>query len=109
MAYAGTPLVLHRTLYLPATAPIAVGSPAWFAWLEGADCFSCKPQASTYRLTVRKEKRRNTFYWSAYLKIDRKLHNAYVGPALAITAQRLEKVSTNLLQKVYINPAVPLT
>ena len=57
------------------------------------------------RLTVREEKRRNTFYWYAYRKIDRKLHNAYVGPSLALTAQHLVEVSANVLRKVYANPA----
>lgn len=99
MAYSGTPLVLHHALHLPGTSPIAVESPAWFAWLATASCFSYKPASSIYRLTVRKEKRRNTFYWYAYLKVDSKLHNAYVGPSPALTRQRLDAVAIQLQRK----------
>jgi len=101
MAYTGTPLVLHHALHLPGTSPIPVGSSAWFAWLATASCFSYKPEASIYHLTMRKEKRRNTFYWYAYLKVDSKLHNAYVGLSPTLSAQRLEAVSAKLLRKLY--------
>jgi hypothetical protein len=102
MAYTGTPLVQQHTLYLPGTSPIAVGCPAWFTWLTTAVCFSYKPEASIYRLTVRKEKRRNTFYWYAYLKVDSKLHNVYLGPSCALTRHRLEEAATQLQRKVHL-------
>jgi hypothetical protein len=105
MAYQGTPIVRHNTLRLPATSPIAVGSRAWFAWLATASSFCYMHDPSTYRLTLRKEKRRNTFYWYAYLKVDSKLHNAYVGSSPALTAQRLEAVAIKLVRQLYATPS----
>ena len=103
MAYTNTPLVLNG--YLRLSTPIAVGSRTWFAWLATTSCFCYTPVTSIYRLTVRKEKRRNTFYWYAYLKVDRKLHNAYVGPSTALTLQRLEAVTAKLLRQLYATPS----
>jgi len=100
MGYKGTPVVLHNYLCLPNATPIAVGSQAWFAWLAIASSFYYM-HPSTYRLSVRKEKRRNTSYWYAYLKVDSKLHNAYLGLAPALTAQRLETVTQLLLHRYY--------
>lgn len=105
MAYTDTPLVLHHRLRLPNATTIAVESPAWFAWLATASSFCYTPPTSIYRLTLRKEKRRNTFYWYAYLKVDSKLHNAYVGPSTALTVHRLEAVTTLLLRQLYVTPS----
>ena len=105
MAYTDTPLVLHNRLRLPNSTPVAVGSRAWFAWLATASSFCYTPTTSIYRLTVRKEKRRNTFYWYAYLKVDSKLHNAYLGPSTRLTVQCLEAVTTKLLRQIYASPS----
>ena len=52
------------------------------------------------RVTLRKEKRRQQFYWYAYLKKDRKLHNMYVGKTDTLTVARLQEVSEALMAKV---------
>ena len=53
-----------------------------------------------YSLTLRKEKRRQHWYWYAYLKSGNKLHNAYAGRTEALSAARLDQVAYGLLQKV---------
>lgn len=104
MAYAGTPVVHNQLLLLPgdaATPPrrIRLGTAAWWAWLETASAFSYRPPHSLYALTVRKEKRRQGSYWYAYLKVDSKLHNAYLGRSQALTPERLNQVLQTLLEK----------
>jgi hypothetical protein len=104
MAYAGTPIVHNQLLLLPgdtATTPrrIRLGTAAWWAWLETATAFSYRPLHSHYALTVRKEKRRHGCYWYAYLKVDSKLHNAYLGRSQALTPERLNQVLQTLLEK----------
>jgi hypothetical protein len=94
------PVLRQGYLYLINQPPIAVDTPAWFAWLVQANRFCYRPAASIYRVTLRKEKRRHEFYWYAYLKNDRKLHNAYAGRSPDMTRQRLQLVHTRLMEKV---------
>jgi len=89
-----------ETLYLPDNSPIEVGSGGWFDWLAQVDAFCYHPPGTTYRLTVRKEKRRQQFYWYAYLKESSKLHNAYVGKTESLTIDRLHSVVAKLMGKV---------
>ena len=100
MAYEGMPVVRSGVLLLPDSAdPIQVDSAHWFAWLDEAHHFSYMSTRTSYRMTVRKEKRRHDLYWYAYLKDAGKLHNAYVGRSLAATAQRLELTIQRLVEK----------
>ena len=100
MAYQRMPVVRNGRLHLPdSPAPIAVDSAHWFAWLEEAQRFSYMSARNSYRMTVRKEKRRHDLYWYAYLKEAGKLHNAYVGRSQAATAQRLEQTIQRLVTK----------
>ena len=101
MAYAGTPLVVNNVLRLPGTTYIPVGSRRWFNWLQTATTFSYHLPGWTYRLTFRKEKRRCHFYWYAYLKKYRKLHNAYAGRSEALTIDHLSAVYHRMLAKVH--------
>lgn len=94
------PVLRNGCLYLPSQPQIEVDTAAWFAWLAQANRFCYRPATSTYRLTLRKEKRRHGFYWYAYLKNDRKLHNAYVGRTPDVTRQRLQWVFSQLMEKV---------
>jgi hypothetical protein len=89
-----------ETLYLPDRHPIPIGSPAWFCWLAQIDAFCYQPPHASDRLTVRKEKRRHQFYWYAYMKNARKLHNAYVGKTEAVTVDRLHQVFEVIMVKV---------
>ncbi len=99
MAQAGTPVVRDGMLYLPASQPVPVGSATWFGWLAQAALFSYHAQPGSYRLTLRKEKRRNTHYWYAYLKHDGKLYNAYAGQSTTLTGDRLQQLGWQLLEK----------
>jgi hypothetical protein len=101
MAYAGTPIVRNQRLRLPnVPKPIRLDTAAWRTWLATATAFAYVPANVLDAFTVRKEKRRHTWYWYAYLKIDAKLHNAYVGRTEAVTAARLAQVTQTLRNKV---------
>ena len=78
MAQTGTPVVRADYLHVTGCQPLPVGSDEWFTWLQTARLFSYQASHGD-RLTLRKEKRRRGDYWYAYLKRDRKLHNAYAG------------------------------
>lgn len=100
MAYRSTPIVRHNTLHDP-QRQLSLDSPAWFAWLEKATRFYYIAQYPAYRLTVRKEKRRQTAYWFAYVKRDGKLHNAYLGKSATLTQQKLEAVAIRLNKRSF--------
>lgn len=102
MAYVGTPVVYKQRLWVAGrVTELQVDTLAWFGWLDTATKFSYPLGAPTfYRLTVRKEKRRLDWYWYAYMKIDSKLHNAYVGRTADLSTQRLNQVAQALSEKV---------
>lgn len=100
MAYAHTPTVHRGILVTEQGERIVLDSPQWQAWLEEATCFSYASHATGYRFTARKERRRQRWYWYAYLKHDTKLHNAYLGPAQSLTIVRLDRVGQALARKV---------
>jgi hypothetical protein len=101
MAYTGTPRVRQRRLWLDKATDIDLDTPAWFHWLQTATHFSYALGAPTYySLTLRKENRRHTYYWYAYLKTDSKLHNAYAGRTEALSSAHLDGVAQTLLTKV---------
>lgn len=101
MAYVGTPVIHKQLLWLSGSATdIQMDTPAWFHWLQTATSFSYPLGRPTYySLTLRQEKRRRGLYWYAYLKIDSKLHNSYVGASATLTAEKLDKVAKQLLDK----------
>ncbi len=103
MPQTGMPVLRDGALRLIDGSSIAVDTNAWFVWLAQANRFCCWPTTSTFRLTVRKEKRRRTYYWYAYLKNGRKLHNAYVGRSEAVTEERLRQILAHLLHKVALH------
>lgn len=99
MPYLDMPWVRHNWLRRPGQPAIQVDSQAWFAWLEQITAFCYQPPDTMDRFTLRKEKRRRQCYWYAYLKRDRKLHNAYVGKTETLTARRLQQVCATLVVK----------
>lgn len=105
MAKVPTPVVRNGLLYLPAGQPIPVGSTTWFGWLAQVTLFRYFFQPGSYRLTLCKQQRRHRFYWYAYLKVDGKLYNAYVGPSAALTADRLQQLGQHLTDKVRLERA----
>jgi hypothetical protein len=96
------PSVRNQRLQLPDdTIDIPLDTPAWFLWLQTATHFSYALGRPTYYcLTFRHEKRRHSWYWYAYLKIDSKLHNVYAGQTAALTTQRLQRVAQKVVDKV---------
>ncbi len=83
-----------------------VGSPEWFAWLEEAGQFRYYAVQQShvahdyYRpmrpISVRKEKRRNGFFWCAYLRTNGQLYKRYVGRSQALTTDRLDEIAAVL-------------
>lgn len=74
---------------------IAVGSPAWFAWLEAASGFTYQGERGSF--TARKESRqRGGWYWKAYRRRDGKLRRIYLGKAPDLSAARLASAAAAL-------------
>src|ERR687897_326865 len=82
-------------------AGLAVGSPAWFAWLadDAARSFSFRSPAGAY--TARKERRqRGGAYWVAYRTASGRQHKVYLGRAEDLTPDRLTEAATTLARRV---------
>ena len=78
-----------------AASPIAVGTPAWFAWLESATTFAFTSPAGHF--TARKEaRRRGGGYWKAYHTAHGTLHRAYLGKTADLTLDRLNRAAATL-------------
>ena len=77
---------------------LAVGSPAWYSWLEAASTFAFVGDAGTF--TARKElKQHGGMYWKAYRKREGKLHHAYLGKSHDVTLERLHTVAAELAHR----------
>jgi hypothetical protein len=79
---------------LGGTAALAVGSPAWFAWLadDAARSFAFRSAEGSY--TARKEHRgRRGGYWVAYRTLGGRQHKAYLGKAEELTPERLAQAA----------------
>jgi class 3 adenylate cyclase len=81
-----------------AARTIAVGSPAWYAWLEDATSFAFTSAAGSF--TARKERRGSAgWYWIAYRKRAGILHRAYLGKSTDLTIDRLTAIATDLAER----------
>jgi LuxR family maltose regulon positive regulatory protein len=87
-----TATIIGRYLYSDVPG-IAVGSPEWFEWLEAGRSFYFSGERS---FTARCEKRRNTFYWYAFKKINGKLRKVYMGVASDLTYDHLIEIAQNV-------------
>jgi LuxR family maltose regulon positive regulatory protein len=90
-------------------AGLAVGSPAWFAWLadDVARSFSFRSPAGAY--TARKERRqRGGAYWVAYRTAAGRQHKVYLGKAEELTPERLAEVAAALAGRVADAAYLPL-
>ena len=82
-------------------AGLAVGSPAWFAWLldDAVRSFSFRSPAGGY--TARKEVRqRGGVYWVAYRTAAGQQHKVYLGKADDLTLERLDEAAAVLAAHV---------
>ena len=82
-------------------AGLAVGSPAWFAWLADDDArsFSFRSPAGAY--TARKERRqRGGAYWVAYRTAAGRQHKVYLGKGEELTPERLAEAAATLAGRI---------
>jgi class 3 adenylate cyclase len=78
-----------------AASSIAVGGPAWYAWLEDATTFAFTSAQGSF--TARKEQRgKSGWYWKAYRKRAGTLHRAYLGKSSDLTRDRLTAIASEL-------------
>ncbi len=73
---------------------VAVGSPAWFTWLEQASRFAFRDPAGTF--TARHEKHGRSAYWRAYRTVGGRQRRAYLGRSADLTPERLRAVAVQL-------------
>lgn len=81
---------------------VLLDTPAWLVWLEHPATTSFAFPVHNREqgwiegfMTVRKERRqRGTVYWTAYWRVRGRLRKAYLGPATAVTATRLQAIGT---------------
>ncbi len=77
---------------------IAVGTPAWFAWLDGATTFAFADEQGSF--TARKERSgRSGWYWKAYRKRGGTLQRAYLGKSADLSLDRLTAIANELAQR----------
>lgn len=76
---------------------ITVGSPAWFDWLHDEQHRSFSIRTDSGAITVRRERQRHGAYWYAYGRRAGRLHKAYLGKSIDLTAARLQVVTAALL------------
>jgi LuxR family transcriptional regulator, maltose regulon positive regulatory protein len=75
---------------------IAVGTAAWFAWLDQHTTFAYVTPVGS--LTVRRDRgQRGGWYWRAYLRRDGRLQRCYLGASAGVTAARLQSAAETLL------------
>src|SRR5215470_12385923 len=95
-----TPHVERDTLTvgLPsAEQAIAVGTPAWFRWLETATAFTFASSDGTF--SARRERSssgRGGWYWRAEQRRGGVRRRAYLGKAEELTLERLQAVAASL-------------
>lgn len=100
MPHRQTPWVRQGRLRTAEKGLIQMDTPEWFDWLTHAKSFCYTGSNPLLRLSVRREKRRHTFYWYGYCKWGRKLHNIYLGKSQQLTQQHLEQACQTIWQRI---------
>ena len=77
--------------------PILVDSEAWYSWLaaEQHQSFAFICQLGSF--TVRRERRRQQWYWYLYHKQEGKLRKAYLGKTEEMSLERLNAVTAKMV------------
>src|SRR3954464_13622519 len=94
-----TPRVAGATLVARAedARAIAVGTPAWYAWLEGASTFAFVGAAGSF--TAHKERWQHADgYWKAYRKRAGVMRSAYLGKSADLSLERLQTAAATLAE-----------
>ena len=90
----------------------AIGSTAWFEWLENNRAFTFEPQSSDMELLwnygVQKEKRKDGFYWIAYKRFKGKLERIHLGVSQELKLEKLLDASKKFPTKFHSNSIVVL-
>ena len=101
-----TPTIEKSTLVANAgewALEIAVGSAAWFEWLERESSTLFAFHAPEGGYTARREgsgSGRGGWYWKAYRKHQGRLYRAYMGKAEDLTLERLRKIAQTLSARI---------
>lgn len=75
---------------------IAVGSPAWFAWLEQAERFWYQGDGGQGFGARRERMQRGGWYWKAYRRVAGRLRRVYLGKASDLSHERLARAAAAL-------------
>jgi LuxR family maltose regulon positive regulatory protein len=89
-----TQAIVQNNLLLTNDAEIQVGSRRWHAWLADHPVFTFQGNAG--HLTARREMRRGSPYWYGYRWRGGKLCKTYLGKAVELTQERLERACARL-------------
>jgi LuxR family maltose regulon positive regulatory protein len=81
----------------PGDAPVPVGAPEWFDWLQDARSFTFAGAGGTF--TARHEERSGSRFWYAYRRQEGRLRKAYLGRAAQLTMHRLEQAARILAER----------
>src|SRR5713101_4136994 len=81
------------------TTSIAVESEAWYHWLaaEQNQSFTFRHALGTF--TMRRERKRQGWYWYAYRKQEGSLRKAYLGKTEELTLVRLNRVAATMVSR----------
>jgi LuxR family maltose regulon positive regulatory protein len=92
--------VAHAELHEPGSAQaIALGSPAWFAWLSDDRHCSFHFKHPLGDFTARKErKQRGRWYWVGYRQVHGKLYKTYLGKSESLTESHLCAAAEELVR-----------
>jgi LuxR family maltose regulon positive regulatory protein len=88
---------------------IAVGSSAWYGWLERAHSFSFKSSEGTFTAhKARPANQRGGWYWYAYRRRHGRLYRSYLGASSSLTLERLQQAARQLVDQS-VQPSSPAT
>ncbi|WP_193200978.1 hypothetical protein [Nostoc sp. MG11] len=78
---------------------IEVGSFEWLEWLEVNSSFRYQSMTEGVIYTARKEKAKTgkAEYWSAYRRVEGKLHKRYIGKDADLTIEKLDEIAQSLV------------
>jgi len=106
------PVVSENHLLLPdegegQPTSIAVESEAWYHWLaaEQNQSFAFRHALGTF--TMRRERKRQGWYWYAYRKQEGSLRKAYLGKTEELTLVRLNQVAATIAARSSHDPLYP--
>src|SRR5262249_49582210 len=79
--------------------PSLFGEPGWWRWLDASGTTRFRFEHGADGFTARRERREGGWYWYAYRKREGRLHKAYLGRAVELTADRLRAIAVALAQR----------